>query len=67
MIRSLGDRIFQPRYVDALADHPLPSLLASGVRCCLAADDPTLMGTATAHGLLREFVVARRLLGLEDD
>jgi len=47
--------------------HPLPRLLEARVPCCLAADDPTLMGAASSHGLLREYEAARRILGLSDD
>ena len=31
--------------VENLADHPLPRLLAAGVRCSLATDDPAMFGT----------------------
>jgi aminodeoxyfutalosine deaminase len=43
--------------VRALADHPLPGLLAAGVRCTINTDDPAMFGTdlgsehATALGL----------------
>ena len=46
--------------------HPLPVLLASGVPCCLAADDPTLMGAGNGHGLVREYEGARKVLKLTD-
>lgn len=46
--------------------HPLPLLLAQGVPCCLAADDPTLMGASNGHGLLREYEAARTIMGLSD-
>jgi adenosine deaminase len=45
-----------------LADHPLPRLLAAGVRCSLGADDPLLFGC----GLLDEYEVCRAEMGLED-
>lgn len=48
--------------VDDLADHPLPQLLAAGVRCSINADDPILFGP----GLLDEYVVAREKMGLSD-
>ncbi len=31
--------------VPSLAEHPLPQLLAAGVRCSISSDDPVLMGT----------------------
>lgn len=40
-----------------LAAHPLPALVAAGVRCSLATDDPAMFGT----DLAREHVVAARL------
>ncbi len=46
----------------SLADHPLPALLAAGVRCSLNADDPLLFGT----GLLEEYELCRREMGLTD-
>ncbi|QKV97360.1 adenosine deaminase [Streptomyces sp. NA02950] len=49
--------------VATLADHPLPQLLAAGVRCTIGADDPLLCGT----GLLGEYTAARDVLGLDDD
>jgi adenosine deaminase len=49
--------------VPGLDAHPLPALLAAGVRCSLNADDPLLFGP----GLLEEYVVARTELGLDDD
>jgi adenosine deaminase len=45
-----------------LADHPLPRLLAAGVRCSLNADDPLLFGC----GLLDEYELCRAEMGLED-
>ena len=30
----------------SLAEHPLPRLLAAGVRCSISSDDPVLMGTS---------------------
>jgi adenosine deaminase len=45
-----------------LADHPLPSLLAAGVRCSLNADDPLLFG----RGLLDEYELCRAEMGLGD-
>jgi adenosine deaminase len=46
---------------DAVA-HPLPALLAAGVRCSIGADDPLLFGP----GLLEEYERARTDLGLDD-
>jgi adenosine deaminase len=48
--------------VGSLPDHPLPRLLAAGVRCTLNADDPLLFGP----GLLDEYENARTTLGLDD-
>jgi adenosine deaminase len=45
-----------------LARHPLPQLLAAGVRCSLGADDPLMFGS----GLLDEYRIARAELGLTD-
>jgi adenosine deaminase len=45
-----------------LTRHPLPGLLAAGVRCSLGADDPLMFGS----GLLAEYEVARAELGLTD-
>jgi len=43
--------------VRSLADHPLPELLAAGVRCSIGSDDPMLMQTS----LTRDSEVAVRL------
>ena len=48
--------------VDPAAGHPLPRLLAAGVRCTLGADDPLLFGP----GVLGEYQLARDGLGLTD-
>jgi adenosine deaminase len=48
--------------VEDLAGHPLPALLAAGVRCSINADDPLLFGV----GLLDEYESCRRRLGLTD-
>lgn len=48
--------------VPDLAHHPLPALLAAGVRCSLGADDPLMFGA----GLLDEYRLARAELGLTD-
>lgn len=45
-----------------IADHPLPDLLAAGVRCSLNADDPLLFGP----GLLDEYELCRAEMGLGD-
>src|SRR4051812_11294358 len=42
--------------------HPLPALLAAGVRCSLNADDPLLFGP----NLLAEYEIVRGRLGLDD-
>jgi adenosine deaminase len=49
--------------VPSIADHPLPELLAAGVRCSLNADDPLLFGP----GLLDEYELVRAELGLDDE
>jgi aminodeoxyfutalosine deaminase len=43
--------------VGALREHPLPALIAAGVRCSLATDDPAMFGT----DLGREHAVAAAL------
>jgi adenosine deaminase len=48
--------------VPALDVHPLPQLLAAGVRCSVNADDPLLFGP----GLLAEYEICRTALGLDD-
>ncbi len=42
--------------------HPLPALLAAGVRCSINADDPLLFGP----GLLEEYDLVRDQLALDD-
>ncbi|GAA2077756.1 adenosine deaminase [Microbacterium hatanonis] len=49
--------------VSDLAQHPLPSLLAAGVRCSINADDPVLFGP----GILEDYDIARREVGLTDE
>jgi adenosine deaminase len=49
--------------VEDVADHPLPALLAAGVRCSINADDPTIFGAS----ILDEYRLARDLLGLSDE
>jgi adenosine deaminase len=44
------------------AEHPLPDLLAAGVRCSLNADDPLLFGC----GLLEEYELCRAEMALDD-
>ncbi|MGW1023648.1 adenosine deaminase [Streptomyces sp. NPDC002577] len=48
--------------VESLTAHPLPDLLAAGVRCTIAADDSLLFGP----GLLDEYETARTVLCLTD-
>jgi adenosine deaminase len=48
--------------VDDIADHPLPQLLAAGVRCSINTDDSLLFGP----GLLAEYELARDTFGLDD-
>jgi len=49
--------------VPSIEDHPLPALLAAGVRCSLNADDPLLFGP----GLLEEYELCRTVLDLDDE
>ncbi len=49
--------------VDDLADHPLPQLVAAGVRCSLNADDPLLFGP----NLLDEYQLVRATMQLDDE
>jgi adenosine deaminase len=46
--------------VKSFEEHPLPRLIAAGVRVALCADDPLLFATTTAN----EYRVARERLGL---
>jgi adenosine deaminase len=48
--------------VESLERHPLPQLLAAGVKCSINADDPLLFGS----GLLFEFEACRAALGMSD-
>jgi adenosine deaminase len=49
--------------VPRMQDHPLPQLVAAGIRCSINADDPLLFGT----GILQEYSLCRELLGLDDE
>jgi adenosine deaminase len=49
--------------VPSLEVHPLPALLAAGVRCSLNGDDPLLFGP----GLLEEYQLCRDTIGLTDE
>ncbi|HEY5662641.1 MAG TPA: adenosine deaminase [Ilumatobacter sp.] len=49
--------------VERLADHPLPRLLAAGLRVCLNTDDPGWFAT----DLVTELVIASDLFGLDRD
>jgi len=49
--------------VPSLAEHPLPALLAAGVRASINADDPILFGP----GILEEYENARVGIGLSDE
>lgn len=53
----------QLRVVDSLAAHPLPQLLAAGIRVSLNADDPLVFGS----GILGEYELARSFFGLDDE
>ena len=48
--------------VPSIEEHPLPALLAAGVRCSLNADDPLLFGP----NLLDEYELVRDRMGLDD-
>jgi len=48
--------------VPSLAEHPLPALVAAGVRVTVATDDPPMFGT----DLGREYAIAADLLGLDE-
>jgi adenosine deaminase len=48
--------------VPDMSAHPLPALLAAGVRCSLNSDDPLLFGP----NLLEEYELVRGTLGLDD-
>jgi adenosine deaminase len=48
--------------VAAIPDHPLPELLAAGIRCTINADDPLLFGP----GILEEYQLCRDELDLDD-
>jgi adenosine deaminase len=47
----------------SLDEHPLPKLLAAGVRCSVNADDPLLFGP----GILDEYELCRREFGFSDE
>ncbi|MBL7497524.1 adenosine deaminase [Frankia sp. CNm7] len=49
--------------VPSLAEHPLPALLAAGVRCSINADDPLIFGP----GCLEEYELCRETFGLTDE
>ena len=49
--------------VPSMADHPLPRLLAAGVRCSVNADDPMVFDT----DLTAEYAECRNSLGLTDE
>jgi adenosine deaminase len=49
--------------VPSLAEHPLPEVLAAGVRCSLGADDPLMFSV----GLYYEYELARSAVGLSDE
>ena len=51
------------KVVPSIEEHPLPTLLAAGIRCSLNADDPLFFGA----GLLDEYELCRVRLGLSDE
>jgi hypothetical protein len=52
---------------EGLKQHPLLQLHAKGVACCLCSDDPAFFGSPNGHGLVREFLVARHIMGFDDE
>jgi aminodeoxyfutalosine deaminase len=50
--------------VSSLAEHPLPRLVAAGVRCSLSTDDPAMFGTdlGREHGIAASLGVGEREL-----
>ena len=67
LVRELADRRvvldvcpisnLRTRVVASLEEHPLPSLLAAGVRCSISTDDPAMFGT----DLGRDYAAAAEL------
>jgi adenosine deaminase len=51
------------KVVPSIEEHPLPALLAAGIRCSLNADDPLFFEA----GLLDEYELCRDRLGLSDE
>jgi adenosine deaminase len=49
--------------VAELRDHPLPRLLAAGVRCTISTDSRTVADTTLSN----EFRIAHEVLGLDED
>jgi adenosine deaminase len=49
------------RSAPSLAEHPLPALVAAGVRVSINSDDPPMFSTTLSH----EYEVAAELLGLD--
>jgi adenosine deaminase len=49
--------------VAELSDHPLPRLLAAGVRCTISTDSRTVADTTLSN----EFRIAHEVLGLDED
>lgn len=47
----------------SLQEHPLPMLIAAGVKCDVGSDDPLLFGP----DLLEEFELCRSAMGLDDE
>ena len=52
------------KVVPSIEEHPLPQLLAAGLRCSLNADDPLFFNEV---GLLDEYELGRSRLGLSDE
>jgi adenosine deaminase len=50
------------RSVPSLAEHPLPAMLAAGLRCTLASDDPTMFHAFIAD----EYERCRTAFGMDD-
>jgi len=50
------------RSVPSLHEHPLPAMLAAGLTCTLASDDPSMFGSR----LTGEYELCRSVFGFDD-
>ena len=53
--------------VGSLAAHPLPQMLAAGVRCSISSDDPVLMDTSLAENCAAAVALGHSPRGMFDD